>query len=108
MGRDNVTFKFRIDLTQMTVKGRQAVKILQDLEKASGGAATYADLNFSAISMQVQLLGGNNAIMKETEAKILEDLAQGNGDIGSAEYSGSAYTVRVSWTDTGLIKLEKV
>tara|TARA_R110000824_G_scaffold158755_1_gene332791 strand:+ start:912 stop:3548 length:2637 start_codon:yes stop_codon:yes gene_type:complete len=39
MARDNVTFKFRIDLTQMTVKGRQAVKILEDIERKSGKAA---------------------------------------------------------------------
>ncbi len=40
MARDNVTFRFNIDLSQMTAKGRDAVKILQDLEKASGRAAT--------------------------------------------------------------------
>ena len=39
MARDNVTFKFRIDLTQMTIKGRQAVKILEDIERKSGKAA---------------------------------------------------------------------
>jgi hypothetical protein len=40
MARDNVTFRFNIDLSQMTAKGRDAVKILEDLEKASGRAAT--------------------------------------------------------------------
>ena len=39
MARDNVTFKFRIDLTQMTVKGKQAIKILEDIEMKSGKAA---------------------------------------------------------------------
>jgi len=39
MARDNVTFKFRIDLTQMTIKGRQAVKILEDIQRKSGQAA---------------------------------------------------------------------
>ena len=39
MARDNVTFKFRIDLTQMTVKGREAIKILEDIQRKSGQAA---------------------------------------------------------------------
>ena len=39
MARDNVTFKFRIDLTQMTIKGKQAIKILEDIEMKSGKAA---------------------------------------------------------------------
>tara|TARA_B110000495_G_scaffold116288_1_gene100855 strand:- start:1015 stop:3594 length:2580 start_codon:yes stop_codon:yes gene_type:complete len=43
MARDNVTFRFNIDLTQMTVKGRTAVKILQDLERTSGRAAGGMD-----------------------------------------------------------------
>ena len=43
MARDNVTFRFNIDLTQMTVKGQQAVKILQDLERTSGRAAGGMD-----------------------------------------------------------------
>ena len=43
MARDNVTFRFNIDLTQMTVKGQQAVKILQDLERTSGKAAAGMD-----------------------------------------------------------------
>ena len=40
MARDNVTFKFRIDLTQMTVEGRKAVKILEEIQRKSGQAAT--------------------------------------------------------------------
>ncbi len=43
MARDNVTFKFNIDLTQMTVKGRQAIKILEELERKSGGAGRGFD-----------------------------------------------------------------
>jgi hypothetical protein len=39
MARDNVTFKFRIDLTQMTVKGREAIKILEEIERKSGKAS---------------------------------------------------------------------
>ena len=38
MARDNVTFRFNIDMTQMTVKGRQAIKILEDLELKAGKA----------------------------------------------------------------------
>jgi hypothetical protein len=40
MARDNVTFKFRIDLTQMTIKGREAIKILEEIQRKSGQAAT--------------------------------------------------------------------
>jgi len=40
MARDNVTFKFNIDLTQMTVKGRQAVKVLDEIQRASGNASS--------------------------------------------------------------------
>jgi hypothetical protein len=33
MARDNVTFKFRIDLSQMTVKGRKAIKIVNEIKE---------------------------------------------------------------------------
>jgi hypothetical protein len=39
MARDNIVFKFRIDLTQMTVKGREAIKILDEIQRKSGQAA---------------------------------------------------------------------
>jgi GTP cyclohydrolase II len=39
MARDNVVFKFKIDLTQMTIKGREAIKILEDIQRKSGRAA---------------------------------------------------------------------
>ena len=69
---------------------------------------SYDDVRFSAISMQIGLLGGPSTIVRETKAKILESLSEGNGDIGSQDYAGSAFTVKVSWTGTGLVKLEKV
>ena len=42
-GNNNVTFRFNIDMNLMTVKGRKAAKILQDLERASGRAGTGFD-----------------------------------------------------------------
>jgi hypothetical protein len=39
MGRDNVTFRFNIDLSKMTVKGQQAVDILRKIEAQSGKSA---------------------------------------------------------------------
>jgi len=38
MARDNVTFRFNIDMAQMTVKGRQAIKILEEIELKAGKA----------------------------------------------------------------------
>jgi len=35
MVRDNVTFRFRIDMSQMTVKGREAIAILDELQRKS-------------------------------------------------------------------------
>ncbi len=79
-------------------------------DKLGVPSISYDDVNFSAISITVQLIGGDSEIMRETRAKILGEL--GDRDdvdaIGLNVYSGSAYSVRVSWTDTGLIKLEKV
>ena len=66
-------------------------------------------VNFSAISMEVQLLGGNKTMLKETKASIFEDIGEMGLNVGILnKYSGSAYAVRISWTNTGLIKLEKV
>jgi hypothetical protein len=39
MARDNVTFKFRIDLSQMTVEARKAVDLLNKLDRASDKAS---------------------------------------------------------------------
>ena len=39
MGRDNVTFRFNIDLSKMTVKGQQAIDILRKIEAQSGQSA---------------------------------------------------------------------
>jgi len=65
---------------------------------------SYDDIEFSAIAMDVSLLGGTSTIMRQTKAKIQENI----GDIALGEYAGSAYIVKVSWTETGRIKLEKV
>ena len=77
---------------------------LSECKNETGGEADYGDLEFSAIKMGIQLIGGTSSMIKETKAVVWENI----GDIASANYAGSGYTVRVSWTDTGLIKLEKV
>ena len=43
MARDNVTFKFRIDLSQMTVEARKAVDLLNKLDRASDKASVAVD-----------------------------------------------------------------
>ena len=43
MARDNVTFRFRIDLKDMTIKGKQAAQILDELARKSGNASTGFD-----------------------------------------------------------------
>jgi len=79
---------------------------LAECKNSTGGSpAEYSDLNFSAIAMEVKLLGGTTTVMRETKAVILE----GIGDIALGTYAGSSYTIKVSWTETGeQIKLEKV
>ena len=71
---------------------------------ASGGPADYGDVNFSIIKMDVRLLGGTSTVLRKTNAVIWEDI----GEIASASYAGSKYTVRVSWNEDGQIRLEKV
>lgn len=77
---------------------------LSDCKDALGGAATYDDLNYSIIKMDVRLLSGTSTIVRRTNAVIWEDI----GEIASSAYSGSRYTVRVSWNSGGQIRLEKV
>lgn len=43
VGRDNVTFRFRIDLKDMTIKGKQAVQILDEIARKSGNASQGMD-----------------------------------------------------------------
>lgn len=72
----------------------------------------YAYVDFSAIAMEVQFFNGDTTLLEGTRAKIFETLGEGmdelNPDTGLNRYSGSTYTVKVSWTDTGLIQIEKV
>jgi len=72
---------------------------------------TYDHVKFSTISMKVELIGGESTIIKETKAKIVEEFDSDPGEdakIKSGGYAGSSYPVRVSLTDTGLVKFEKV
>jgi len=71
--------------------------------ECTGG--TYDDVNFSAIYMDVGLIGGQSRVMKETRAKVWESPV----DFLTAEQSaGSAYTVKVSWRDDETIQVERV
>lgn len=76
------------------------------------GAGGYDDVDFSAIAMEVQFLSGNATLLEGTRAKIFEtlggDMGQTISETGLNKYSGSTYTVKVSWTGTGLIQIEKV
>jgi len=66
---------------------------------------SYGNVEFSAVYMEISLMGGSDSIIRETRAKVWETL----GNFLTAEQSaGSAYTIKVSWRDDGTIKLEKV
>lgn len=73
---------------------------------------SYDFVEFSAIVLEVQLLSQDTTVMEGTRAKIFENLVIGGMDVttpqGFNQYSGSTYIVKVSWTGTGLIKLERV
>ncbi len=75
------------------------------------GDSEYGDVEFSVISMEVQLLGEDVIVMERTKAKIKEKL-DGMDDMdihgNFNQYSGSTYIVKVSWTSSGLIQLERV
>jgi hypothetical protein len=94
---------------------------LSDCEDQFGGPATYNDIEFSAISITVQMLLGETEIMRETKAKILEELGEIDDPSPSNpalnKFAGVTYAMRVSWTDkdlaevplgTWVTKLEKV
>ena len=71
--------------------------------------ANYDNIDFSAIALEVQLLGQDTIILEGTRAKIFEtltDMTETNLQ-GFNQYSGSIYTVKISWTDDALIKLER-
>lgn len=94
---------------------------LSDCEDESGGPATYDDIEFSAILIRVQLLLGETELLRETKAKILEELGEIDDQSPSNptlnKFAGVTYAMRVSWTDedlgggplgTWVTKLEKV
>jgi len=66
----------------------------------------YDCVEFSAISITVNLIAGESTLLRETKAKIWDKLE----DFLTAEESaGSTYTVKVSWTGDGeKIQLKKV
>lgn len=65
----------------------------------------YDDVNFSAISMEIQLVGGASTAIRETKAKIFETL---ENFLTAEESAGSAYTVKVSWKDSEKVELRRV
>ena len=70
----------------------------------------YDNVDFSAIALEMQLLGQDTNVMEGTRAKIFETLTNmtGQNPQGFNQYSGSTYTVKISWTGNDKIKLERV
>ena len=94
-----------ISVIHKCTDGRQ--KAIAD--DCGGSADPYDDVKFSGIAMEMQLLGQDTNILESTRAKIFETL-EGMTETtaqGFNKYSGSAYIVKVSWTNDALIKLEK-
>ncbi len=108
-----VTISFPNEMKELKIV-HKCVNLLGDA--ANQGTLTecggdYDDnVSFSAISINVNLLSGENQMLRETKAKIWENLGEMalmNGALN--KYSGSGYVVRVSWTaDKKKIMLEKV
>ena len=70
----------------------------------------YNNIKFSAIALEMELLGQDTTVMEGTRAKIFEslkDMTETNPQ-GFNQYSGSTYTVKISWTGDGQIKLVRV
>jgi uncharacterized protein (UPF0333 family) len=86
------------------------------LDASLAAPATYNDIKFSAISMDLELLGGTTTLIKETRARILEDLGEIDDpnpyNPAMNKYSGVSFLAKVSWYEvvpgTWVIKLEKV
>jgi len=79
-------------------------------DNCDGSIDPYDDVEFSAIALEMQFLNQDTTIMEGTRAKIFEDL-EGMTETtaqGFNQYSGNTYTVKISWTDNGLIKLKRV
>lgn len=72
---------------------------------------SYDCVQFSAVAMEVQLFGTNSVLMEQTKAKIYMDIEMSllNADGTLNKYSGSLYSVKVSWTaGDETVKIEKV
>jgi hypothetical protein len=98
-------------------EGLKTISIVQKCNDGSQGSladcgGSYGDVDFSAISMEVQFFSGDTVLLEGTRAKISETLLGGmdetNAITGLNAYGGNNYTVKVSWTDAGLIQIEKV
>ncbi len=77
---------------------------------SSPDSDSYNFVEFGVIALEIQLSGEDTIIMEGTMAKIDETL-EGMTEIGPSglnAYSGSIYTVKVSWNDLGQIKLKRV
>ena len=105
--------------------GMKGISIVQKcVEESANGQGTLAQcedgctetgydcVEFSAIAMEVQLFSGDTTLLEGTRAKIFGtlggDMSQTIPGTGLNKYSGSTYTVKVSWTGSELIQIGKV
>ena len=68
------------------------------------GSGAHEDINFSAIKLRVNLLGGETAILRESKAK----LALGDFPPIEQAAGGPPYTFSVRWLADGKIELKRV
>ncbi len=109
----NVYFPDGMSKLEIVHKCTEAGAINQGTVSAcSGGPEDYDFVEFSVIRMKVKLLAGESILARETKATIFENIgemsAQNPNNPNINKYSGSGYTVKVSWNDAGQIKMQKV
>jgi len=92
----------KIDVINMCGDGTQPACDMGN--EASCNCSGHGGISSSAIRIAVTLAGGETKIIRETRAKIL--LA--DFPTASEAAGGQAYTIRVSWKDTGKVELRKV
>jgi len=99
-----------ITIVHKCVEGRLANQgSLQDC--SSPDADSYNFVQFSAISMTLQTVGGPVNILQETKAKVVLDseISAMNAEGTFNKYSGSYYFIKVYWNnDSKTIKIDKV
>ena len=92
----------KIDVVNMCGDGTQPA--CDRGNEVACGCGGHGDINSSAIRITVTLAGGETAVIRPCRAKILlTDFPPAGEATG-----GPAYTIRVSWTETGKVELKKV